>query len=116
MSRTLVVYVDVDDTFVRSHGKSRIPIPAVIKHIRALKSEGADLYCWSSGGAEYAQNSAEEFEIGDCFLGFLPKPDIAIDDLSFSNWKNMVEVHPNECISLTLADYENKLNANKTKS
>ena len=45
----LVIYVDVDDTFVRSYGTKRIPIPAVIKHIRSLWQQGAELYCCSSG-------------------------------------------------------------------
>ena len=29
----VVIYVDVDDTFVRSYGTKRMPMPAVIRHI-----------------------------------------------------------------------------------
>src|SRR5579884_2117058 len=64
----LVVYVDVDDTLVRSVGAKRIPIKPVIDHVR------------SSAGADYARSAAEELEIAGCFLDFLPKPNILIDD------------------------------------
>ena len=48
------MFVDVDETFVRNYSTKRIPIPDVIEHIRLLKAQGAILFCWSSGGAEYA--------------------------------------------------------------
>ncbi len=69
-----VVYVDVDDTLVRSVGTKRIPIPAAVRHVRALFEQGAELYCWSSGGADYARQSAEECDIADCFRAFPPGP------------------------------------------
>ena len=59
MSRQLCIYVDVDDTLVRSAGSKRIPVPAVIQHVAELHRDGALLYCWSSGGADYARQSAE---------------------------------------------------------
>jgi len=93
----LVIYVDVDDTFVRSYGTKRIPIPAVIRHIRELHRQGTALYCWSSGGADYARESAEEFGLADCFLAFLPKPDVLLDDQNVSAWRRLRQVHPNEC-------------------
>lgn len=68
--RPFYIYVDVDDTFVRSVSTKRIPMPSVIQHIRELKEQGAMLYCWSSGGADYAKQSAEEFGIADCFVAF----------------------------------------------
>ncbi len=95
MERPLYIYVDVDDTFVRSFSSKRIPIPSVIEHVKQLKKDGAQLYCWSSGGADYAKESAQEFDIADCFIGFLPKPMVVIDDVSLS--KQMIEIHPNEC-------------------
>lgn len=55
----LIIYVDVDDTFVRSAGSKRIPMPAMIAHIRSLHEQGAQLFCWSAGGADYARHSAE---------------------------------------------------------
>ena len=46
----LVVYIDVDDTLVRSAGTKTLPIPRVVEHVRQLANSGADLYCWSSVG------------------------------------------------------------------
>ncbi len=106
--RPFFIYIDVDDTFVRSAGSKRIPVLAVIQHIRELKEQGAILYCWSSGGAEYAQHSAEEFGITDCFVGFLPKPNLLIDDQNISDWRFLKSVHPAECPGHTLDDYRRK--------
>ena len=64
MSEPLVVYVDVDDTLVRSVGSKRIPMVAVVEHVRALEDGGAVLYCWSTGGAAYAESTARELGIG----------------------------------------------------
>ena len=108
-SPPLVIYVDVDDTFVRSYGSKRIPIPAVIQHIRDLKRQGAHLYCWSSGGAEYAQASAEEFALDDCFVAFLPKPQVLLDDQKVSEWRGLLQVHPATGVSQTLAEYQSLL-------
>ncbi len=105
----LTFFVDVDDTFVRSYGTKRIPIPATITHLKQLKSEGAELYCWSSGGAEYARNSAAEFGIETLFTGFLPKPQVLIDDLNINEWRNLIQVHPNSCGTKRLSDYWDEL-------
>lgn len=88
-----VIFVDVDDTFVRSTGSKRIPVVNVLRHIRKLHQQGAILYCWSSGGAEYARSSAEEFEVADCFTGFLPKPNVIIDDQLVADWRSCLEVN-----------------------
>jgi hypothetical protein len=106
MRRPFYIYVDVDETFVRSAGTKRVPMPGVIRHIRDLKKQGAILYCWSSGGAEYAQSSAEEFGIADCFVAFLPKPNVLLDDQDISEWRYLKCVHPTECEGRTLDDYE----------
>ena len=95
-----VIYVDVDDTFVRTFGTKRMPMPAVIRHIRALSEAGATLYCWSSGGADYARASAEEFGLADCFAAFLPKPDVLLDDQDVADWRRLRQVHPNEAGAL----------------
>lgn len=107
-STPLYVYVDVDDTLVRSAGSKRIPITAVIEHIRALKREGAVLYCWSAGGASYAQESAKEFAVEDCFEGFLPKPNIILDDAPVNLWPGCATVHPAGC-NLILEEYRRRL-------
>ena len=96
----MIIYVDVDDTLVRTYGTKRIPVPAVIRHIRTLREQGDTLYCWSSGGADYARRSAEEFGIADCFTAFLPKPDVLLDDQNVSDWRRLRQVHPNECDTL----------------
>ncbi|PUB79806.1 MAG: hypothetical protein DBO99_03080 [gamma proteobacterium symbiont of Ctena orbiculata] len=116
MNKPLIIYVDVDETFVRNYGVKRIAMPNVIKHIQELKNQGAIIYCWSSGGSEYAKKSAIEFGIDDCFEGFLPKPEVSIDDLSFFKWRNLLEVHPNECDGKTIEYYRQKLNENKENS
>ena len=99
-----IIYVDVDDTFVRSVGTTRIPMPATIRQIRALYEQGATMYCWSSGGADYAQNSAREFGIEDCFVAFLPKPQVLIDDQNMGDWRDLKWFHPANCDALNLED------------
>jgi len=91
-----IIYIDVDDTFVRSIGAKRIPMPNVLRHIRELKEQGATLYCWSSGGGEYARQSAQEFGVADCFEAFLPKPHFIVDDQEPRDWRGFRVVHPSE--------------------
>jgi len=93
----VVVYIDVDDTFVRTFGSKRIPVTPVIEHVRALAQAGVELYCWSSGGADYARICATEFGIVDCFRAFLPKPSALIDDQLVDDWRGLRQFHPNEC-------------------
>jgi FMN phosphatase YigB (HAD superfamily) len=82
-----IVFVDVDDTLVRSVGTKRIPMPRVIERVKALHLEGAELYLWSTGGAEYARTTATELGLLDCFAAFLPKPNLIIDDQAVSDWR-----------------------------
>lgn len=109
MSKPFYIYVDVDETFVRNYGTKRIPMSPVIEHIKELKSQGAIMYCWSSGGAQYAEESAKEFGIENCFSGFLPKPEIVIDDMGFSQWRSLLQVHPNECRGNNIESYKEKI-------
>jgi phosphoserine phosphatase len=88
------MFVDVDDTLIRSVGSKRIPMPAVIDRVRALSSEGVVLYLWSSGGAEYAEACAAELGLKACFAGFLPKPDAYLDDQPVHEWKYCRHVLP----------------------
>ena len=89
-----VVFIDVDDTVIRSFGSKRIPMPSVVARVRELHQEGAVLYLWSSGGANYAESSAVELGIQDCFVGFLPKPDVYLDDQAFEDWRYCRHVLP----------------------
>ncbi len=109
MTRPLVIYVDVDDTFVRSFGSKRIPMTSTLNRIKELHAEGAELYCWSSGGSVYARESAAEFGVEDCFTGFLPKPNILIDDVKLAAWHELDELHPNKAANVTRADLEKLL-------
>jgi hypothetical protein len=98
MSRNqkLVVYVDVDDTLIRSVGTKRIPLPRVIEHVRQLHVEGAELNCWSSGGALYAREIATELGIETLFVNFLSKPNVLLDDQFVADWRMTVQIHPAE--------------------
>ena len=97
---TLVIYVDVDDTFVRTYGTKRIPMPETISYIQLLKEQGAELYCWSSGGAEYAKASAKEFGIEACFIAFLPKPQVVLDDQEIHEWRLLLQINPGQSLSV----------------
>ena len=103
MPRPTVIFVDVDDTFVRSASHARLPMPDVIEAIRRLRREGAVLYCWSSGGGDYARRSAEEFEVAECFVAFLPKPDVMLDDVAVTDWRRLRHVHPNAASGLRVS-------------
>lgn len=89
-----IVFVDVDDTLVRSVGAKRIPMPGVVAAVRKLHEQGAELYLWSSGGGEYARASASELGILECFVAFLPKPHTYIDDQSVHEWRFCKHVLP----------------------
>lgn len=89
-----VVFVDVDDTLVRSVGTKRIPMIAAIARVRELHAAGAALYLWSSGGADYARSSAIELGIESCFVAFLPKPDVYLDDQAVHEWRYCRHVLP----------------------
>jgi hypothetical protein len=110
------IFVDVDDTLVRSAGTKRIPMPSVIEHVRTLHTQGATLFCWSAGGADYARSSAVELGIADCFTGFLPKPNVMIDDQAMSAWPRCMMVHPSSCGDRTLDDYNQQLNGHAADS
>jgi len=101
MSSPLCIYVDVDDTLVRTVGSTRIPIPSVIRHVGELHREGAILYCWSAGGADYAKSTAEEFGIARFFTAFLPKPNVIIDDQEVIAWPQFLHVHPASISSMS---------------
>ena len=101
-----VIYVDVDDTLIRSFGSKRIPISAVIRQVRELHRMGATLYCWSFGGADYAQATALELGIADCFQQYLSKPHIMIDDQEPHEWRLTTYLHPNTFASLASGELE----------
>jgi hypothetical protein len=95
-----VLFVDVDDTLVRSFGTKRLPMGPMVALVRALFERGAELYCWSSGGAAYARASAAEVGLEDCFRAFLPKPQALLDDVEVGRWR-LLQLHPAECAGLS---------------
>ena len=109
MPRPLVVFVDVDDTLVRHLGGKQIPVPGVIRHVRDLHESGATLYCWSTGGAEYARAMAGLVGLEACFTAFLPKPNVLLDDQAVRDWRQCVEVTPSETSGRAPGDYDDLL-------
>lgn len=109
MSQPFVVFVDVDDTLILHVGSKRIPIPGTIRHVRELREFGATMFCWSTGGADYAREAAESVGVADCFDGFLPKPNVMLDDQAVSDWRQCVEVTPSESVGRQAADYLTKI-------
>ncbi|MBC8063542.1 MAG: DUF705 domain-containing protein [Chlorobia bacterium] len=90
----MVVFVDVDDTLVLTAGTKRIPMPRSLERIKSLHAEGNILYLWSSGGADYARDSARELGILELFQGFLPKPNLILDDQPLNEWRGLVHEYP----------------------
>lgn len=103
--RKVIFFVDVDDTLMRFAGTKRMPVQNVVSHVRSLFREGAILYCWSSGGAEYACQMAVELQIDDCFAAFLPKPNVIIDDQEVAEWRNCLTIHPLDVSDQSLEKY-----------
>lgn len=101
----LVMYVDVDDTLIRTFGSKVIPNASVVSHVRALFHSGATMYCWSSAGAEYAKDIAVRLGIHDCFIGFLSKPNVIVDDMAVDNWRRCVHVLPIMLHGKSIKDY-----------
>lgn len=77
---TLDIFAGVRNTLIKTVGSTRTPMPAGADHVRRMHEAGHALYCWSRGGKEYARDVAEWLEIADCFVDFLPKPDVCLDD------------------------------------
>lgn len=105
IEQPLVIYIDVDDTLVRTVGTKRIPISGMAEYVKALAADGAVLYCWSSGGAEYARIVADELGIMECFVAFLPKPHVMIDDQEVDAWRRLIQVYPGQCRDMTVSSY-----------
>jgi hypothetical protein len=104
-SRTLIAYVDIDDTLVRSFGSKRIPMTEMVQHVRDLHRDGIVLFAWSSGGGDYARSSARELGVEECFAAFLLKPNIIIDDQSPTEWRRLIHVRPGEATAKTVREY-----------
>jgi len=88
-----IVFVDVDDTLVRSAVRS-----ASRSRCRGSRpgseASGRNAVLLEHWGAEYARVSAREVGLEDCFVSFLPKPTIMIDDQPPAEWRLCRCVHP----------------------
>jgi hypothetical protein len=100
-----VCFVDVDDTLVRSAGSKRIPMTSMIERVRDLHASGWRLFCWSTAGGTYAKETARELEIESCFAGFLPKPQVFLDDQVPTAWRGVVCIHPGRAQSMSVEDF-----------
>jgi hypothetical protein len=60
---------------------------------------------WSAAGTEYARSTAQRLGIERCFVGFLPKPHVVIDDQEPASWKRFTVVHPMGASSKSLDEY-----------
>lgn len=99
----MVIFVDVDDTLIRSFGSKRMPIPSVIERVRELHAAGVRLFCWSTAGDAYAREMATSIGLAEIFEAFLPKPHVLIDDAALNTWR-LRELHPNELSGFTAAE------------
>lgn len=101
MKKPLFIYVDVDDTLMHKRtGVEGTPISHVTKHVCMLHDEGAQLYCWSTGGADHARSMAQKLGIEQCFTDFLHKPQVFIDDERAEQWPHFVHVSPDKLGSM----------------
>ena len=54
---------------------------------------------------DYCRATAIELGIEDCFVAFLPKPRIMIDDQEVKDWVFCTTFHPTTCAGKRLEDY-----------
>jgi hypothetical protein len=47
-------------------------------------------------GGQYCKASAAELAIDDCFVNFLPKPNVYIDDQPVHEWKSCKHLYPSQ--------------------
>jgi len=74
--------VDVDDTLIRTSGSKRIPVSGVVESV------------------------AVGLGIAELFAGFLPKPQVLVDDRALAQWNRLIEIHPSECGQWNAEDYQ----------
>jgi hypothetical protein len=77
----------------------------VVEHVQRLFRAGAELYLWSSGGAEYARESTGHLGIVECFISCLPKPHVLIDDQHPSEWRRFRHFHSLQVVGQSVELY-----------
>ena len=59
MNGKKIIFIDIDDTLVRTYGLKRIPIPKTIQAIFRFHKEGSEIYLWSNGGSDYCKKNSK---------------------------------------------------------
>lgn len=57
------------------------------------------------GWKDYAESSAVEFGIADCFVAFLSKSNVLLDDQLVADWRLCLQVHPLSLDDKSLDEY-----------
>jgi hypothetical protein len=77
------VFVDVKSSF-REDVRGR-----VLEYLRSLDPEAWELFAWSERGSEAARVYAVEAGVEDLFSGFLPKPNVFLDEHGVDEWPDV---------------------------
>ncbi len=101
------IYIDVDQTLVRTVAGRWVPNQDLRQKVREWKAAGAVLYCWSSQGADYARRAAQECRVADCFVAFLPKPHVLVDDQKIE--ASLLQLAPTTAARLSVAEIRTQL-------
>jgi hydroxymethylpyrimidine pyrophosphatase-like HAD family hydrolase len=72
-----VVAIDVDGTLLTEGGQIN---DRVVEFARAKKSDGFEVWLWSSRGEAHARRAAEMAGLSDVFDHILSKPGYIVDD------------------------------------
>ena len=75
----LHIAIDVDQTILDDDGQLIAGVRETLARMHANRDYKLQL--WSKGGADYAREKAELFQLTDFFDSYATKPDLAIDDL-----------------------------------
>ena len=105
----LCIYFDVDGTLVHTAGDRSEPDDVLTTRLREWRNQGAHLYCWSSRGADYARSTAKNLRIEECFVGFLTKPHVLVDDQGIKSWAYFLELAPGRAARLSLQQIRDEL-------
>lgn len=94
------ISIDVDQTILDDDGKL---VAGVQDGLKLLKKAGMTLQLCSKGGADYARETADKFNLNEFFTSYAAKPDISIDDLP-------EDAHPICTLGVPFADAVRVLN------
>ena len=103
----IFIYVDVDNTLVRTVRGTELPIPKVVRHIKKLHHEGALLYCSVTVARTMLAKPHNVWESMRVSLVFSESPKFSSTMNELEEWPCVVDVHPN-CLA-TLKRYKARL-------